>query len=509
MFACLYAPDFPVQAALLLEPTDKREILRRSPIAVLDGPSSLLKVVALNDAARKVGVKTGMTKLQVETCDGVSARKQTAADGEHAQNALLECASAFSPRVESTCSGTVIIDLSGTGKLLGSFEKAACKIVVAARHAGFHLRMAIATNPDTALYAARGFSGITIVPEGNEAGELASLPIGILPTTPELSEIFEAWGIRTFGSLAALPSIALVERLGQTGLMLQKLAQGRFNRPLQTVESSPDFIESYEFDDPVETVESLAFVLNRLLQQVCTRLASRSLATNELRLTLDMEVRQIQKGKIGEQYKHEWKLPVPMQDKHMLLALVRIELERHIFSAPIKRITIEAVPIKPRLAQGNLFAPPSPEAEKLEITLARIRWVVGSTDAAGISCVGSPKLLDTHRSNAFSVQTFSSTTEMRGLLAAVPVLALRIFSPALETSVELTQDMPHSVRLWKKHFSVLAAWGPWCNSGNWWNAAIWSREEWDVALKTFEGIGYYRIYLDRLKKKWFVEGIFN
>ena len=509
MFACLLIPDFPEQAALLLEPKDTREVLGRSPIAVLDGPTNLLKVVALNDAARNVGVKIGMTKLQVETCDGVSLRNRIAVNEESAQDALLDCAATFSPCIESTCPGTVILNLAGTEKLFGSPEKTACKIAVYARQIGFHLRIAIAANPDAALYAARGFLGITIIPEGDEAKELAPLPVGILPTTPELLEVLESWGIHTFRSLAALPTIALVERLGQEGLKLQKLAQGHLARPLLAVESAPKFVESHEFDDPVETLESLAFILNRLLQQVCARLVSHSLATNELRLTLDLEVREVQNGKTGEQYRHEWKLPVPTQDRNMLFTLARLELERNTFSAPIQKLTIEAVPIKPRIAQGNLFAPPTPEGEKLEITLARIRGVVGNTDAAGINCVGSPKLLNTHEPNAFAVQTFSSATEKHDLSAGSPGIALRIFRPALETSVELADETPHFVRLWKKHRRVLAASGPWCSSGSWWNSAVWSREEWDVALKTFDGIGYYRIYLDRLRKQWFVEGVFD
>jgi hypothetical protein len=64
--------------------------------------------------------------------------------------------------------------------------------------------------------------------------------------------------------------------------------------------------------------------------------------------------------------------------------------------------------------------------------------------------------------------------------------------------------------LWKRHRRVLAASGPWSSSGNWWNdATAWAREEWDVALKTLEGIGYYRIYRDRVAGRWFVEGVFD
>ena len=89
------------------------------------------------------------------------------------------------------------------------------------------------------------------------------------------------------------------------------------------------------------------------------------------------------------------------------------------------------------------------------------------------------------------------------------VIALRIFRPALETSVELDQEKPHFVHLWHRHRRVLAASGPWSTSGNWWNASAWTREEWDVALKTPAGIGFYRIYRDQIHQQWFVEGVFD
>ena len=52
MFGCIHVPDFPVQAALL----DESKTL---PVALLDGPESLLKVVACNKAARSAGVSSG------------------------------------------------------------------------------------------------------------------------------------------------------------------------------------------------------------------------------------------------------------------------------------------------------------------------------------------------------------------------------------------------------------------------------------------------------------------
>jgi len=468
----------------------------------------------MNHAARSAGIETGMTKLQVETYGGIGLRKRSIQAEEAAQAALLDYAGAFSPRVESTCAGAAILDLAGTEKLFGPLQKIAHTLTANAMEISFDLRVAIAANPDTAFHAAHGFPGITIIPAGEESRSLARLPVSVLTISPEILEVLNGWGIQTFQALAALPTVALVERLGQEGLYLQKLARGQIDRPLLTVQPITEFIASFEFDDPVETLESLFFILNRLLQQLCSNLMAGSFAANELRLTMELEVRQLQNGQEGEKYQHEWKLPVPTQDKHMLFALVRLHLEKITFSAPVRKLALEVVPVKPRMAQGNLFAPPSPEPEKLEITLERIRGVVGSTDAEGRACVGSPRLLDTHQPDSFTVPHFSDMGEAASLSPAIsqasnPVIALRIFRPALETSVELEGERPHFVRLWQRHRRVVAVSGPWCASGDWWNASAWMREEWDVALETPAGIGFYRIYRDRIRQRWFVEGVFD
>ena len=619
MFACIDIPDFPVQASLLPEPAETRTALTRSPIAILDGPANLPRVFATNLAACRAGIQPGMTKLQAGLCPGALLRKRSLPEEESAQSTLLDCASKFSPRVESTAPGTAILDLSGTDKLFARQKNSQCNasrentlqndvwpralrtMTAAAAEAGFEVRIAIAANPDTAFLAARGFSANTIISAGEEAQRLASLPIETLSLSPAMLETLNRWGIRTFQALAALPAVAIVERLGQEGLYIQKLARGAIARPLLTIELNADFSASFEFDDPVETLESIFFILSRLLHQLCSRLLATAQAASELRLTIGLNILQLQNtnrsglphstqfslggnfGRVspriaedrngpqeGEQFQHEWKLPVPTQDKNLLFSLIRLHLEQTSFSAPIRSLRLEVVPVQPRRAQGNLFAPPSPQPEKLEITLERIRGVVGTADSEGNDCVGSPHLLDTHRPGNFTLQRFSSQPDahspasnnspghpekppchpernrpareagrpaesklrrLRGVGAArrnpersrgsldlypspnsqesSPVIALRIFRPALETTVELDGRKPHFVRLWSRPRRVLAASGPWSSSGNWWNTAVWTREEWDVALQTPAGLGFYRIYRDRLRRQWFVEGVFD
>ncbi len=508
MFACLYVPDFSVQAALLSQIPDAREALRKSPIVVLDGPANLPKVVALNNPARNRGIKVGMTKLQVETCGGVQMRKRSATEENSAQARLIECATSFSPIVESADTGIALLDLAGTEKLFGSPKDIADKISTLANEWGFCSNVAVAPNPDTALYAARGFPGVTVIPDGHEAKSLARLRVDLLPVTPEIQDVLNGWGIYTFKALADLPDIALSERLGQQGLNLQQLARGQVKRTLFPPETTQRFVQSHEFENPVETLELLSFEIDRILCGICFSLISQALSTNEVRLQLALETTQILTGRKGESYEHVWRLPVPTQDARMLLTLIRLELERNTFVAPISKLTIEVLPIRPLTAQGNLFAPPSPEAGQLEISLAEVRAVVGDIDAHGRKCFGSPELADTHEAGAFSIARYTNFSDVKHSTAPSTTIAFRRFRPPLPASVEFSGAEPSAIFLWDKYRNVLAASGPWCSSGHWWDATIsWVREEWDVALKTYTGVGFFRIYRDRIRHQWFVEGM--
>src|SRR5215471_15591656 len=191
LFGCIHVPDFLVQAALRGESD-------AGAVALLDGPESLLKVVAGNVSARRAGIEIGMTKLEAEVCPGVALRKRVLEQEESAQAALLDCAYSFSPRVESTCPGTVIVDLTGAERLWGVGETLGPLLLSRAQTCGLEVHIALAANPDAALCAARGFWGITVMAPGDEAACLAGLPISVLEPTAETLDTFTAWGIRDF-----------------------------------------------------------------------------------------------------------------------------------------------------------------------------------------------------------------------------------------------------------------------------------------------------------------------
>ncbi|HLY18063.1 MAG TPA: DNA polymerase Y family protein [Bryobacteraceae bacterium] len=402
---------------------------------------------------------------------------------------LLRLAQEFSSRVEQTAADTVALDAGGLERIHGLPQQIAAAVARRAAERGFEGSVAIAANVDAAIVAARGFTGVSVIPYGDEAKFLGSLPLTLLDPTPEMQETLERWGIRRFRDLAALPELGLAERLGPEGLRLHKLARGAGDRPLIPVEEPLHFAEEMELEYPVELLEPLLFALSRMLQGLCARLVSRGLATIALRLWLQLE-------RNGEHIR-ALHFPVPMLDTKAFLKLLQLDLSAHPPPEPVVRVRLEAEPAKPRAAQTGLFIPLSPEPEKLELTLARLRALVGEGN------VGSPELLNTHRPGAFRMERFREGTSGRGGVEAKRQ-ALRAMRPMRPARVQMAGGQPVHVHAEGVRGHVTAAAGPWRTSGDWWTADPWARDEWDVALS--DG-ALYRIYSEQ--GRWFVEGSYD
>jgi protein ImuB len=401
---------------------------------------------------------------------------------------LIECARKFSPLIEQTSEEAVIFDAGGLGQLYATPQLLGEAI---AAQVGIPVHVGIASNPDAAFHAARGFRGITVIPSGEEAKVLAPLPLNLLVGSPRTAETLDVWGIRTFGEFAALPPLGVAARLGDEGVALQRLARGEGYRRLLPIDDPLQFEDEIELDYPVELLEPLSFILARLLNDLCGRLSARSLATNEIRLRLTLEN--------APDHEAALRLPVPMRDPKAFLKMLQLELGDRPAAAPVLKVRLALEPVRPRTEQHGLFTPLSPEPEKLELTLARIRSLVGSDRA------GTPEVLDTHRPDAFRLVALDE-----GDGAAVEVdrtqLVLRRFRPPQFAQVRLRDGRPVHVSNLSMGGSVMTCAGPWRTSGEWWMPEAWSHEEWDVSLS--DG-GVFRIYKELMTGRWFFEGRYD
>jgi protein ImuB len=537
-FACIYVPNFPVAAVLRAEPE-----LRTRAIAILEGKPPLETILAVNDQARRMGIAPGLTKPQAELCSELVLRPHSPLQLATAHTALLDCAQSFSPCVEDATCDTALLDLAGMESLLGPLPAIARALRDRAAALGLEANVTVASNPDTALLAARGLCGagscgagtpfdklragfaraaVTVIPPGKEAEQLGCLPVEVLfadqieedekQSAARILETLDRWGIRTLSALAALPEVALSERLGQQGLRLQQLARGAASRTLVPVEAPLVFEEAVELEYPVVLLEPLAFLLNRLLDQLCARLAARSLAAQELRLTLELETcphSNRHSTTSNPQFRRTLRLPLPMLDPKLFLKLLQLDLNAHPPGAPIVKIHLAAEPARPRPGQAGLFLPPSPEPEKLELTLARIAAMVGENQ------VGALEMLDTHHPQGFRLRRFTAahpTMEKEEIKEEEQptITALRRFRPPLRATVTLDEGQPAQVTCAKNlQGSVLWKGGPWRSSGDWWEREAWSRDEWDVAVQNATSIALYRLVHDLLGGGWFVEGTYD
>lgn len=406
-----------------------------------------------------------------------------------AQPALLDLASAFSPRVEDTTTGIVVLDIGGLDRLFGSAAELAQRLQDYTSSLGAVLHVAIASNPDAAVFAARGWPGITILKAGTEATRLKELNVALLPLDEDTHATLLRWGIHTFGDLARLPARELAVRLGSQGVHLHKLARGVASRPLRLQKETLHFEEKMEFDDALTTLEPLGFALNRLCDVLFRRLRSRGLAALELHLTLKRE-------RPHDPFVVPLRLPVPARNARVISRLFMLSLDAHPPGAGVSEARLAAIPSKPRIIQNGLFIPLAPEPEQLELTLARIAALVGKEH------VGAPELANVYARDRFSMKHFG---ENFVFIERRPHGALRMFRPPLEATVRTVDGVPAWIGFSGMHGDITTASGPWRAGGEWWNSRHWMREEWDVEVCGC----LLRIYFGNSTARWFAEGVYD
>jgi protein ImuB len=79
--------------------------------------------------------------------------------------------------------------------------------------------------------------------------------------------ILHQWGIHSLGQFAALEKEDVALRLGPEAVRMWERATGTATRLLKLVEPPESFIESFEFENEIETSEPLLFMLRRFLEQ--------------------------------------------------------------------------------------------------------------------------------------------------------------------------------------------------------------------------------------------------
>ena len=323
--------------------------------------------------------------------------------------------------------------------------------------------------------------------------------------------ILHKWGIHTLGQLARLDKEQLGARLGPEAVRMWERANGQSNRLLKLVRPPESFEESFEFEQEIETAEPLLFMLRRFLEQLAVRLSAIYLVSKELTLRITFENKQT--------YERVFKIPQPTNDVDLLFRMLQTHLENFRSEHPIVAVALSAQPSKAAKEQFGLFETTLRNPQQLSETLARLTALFGSEH------VGTPVIEETHRPDAFRMESFCSTGILPVGQACVLAcngigrqdarlphnqdgcatsVALRRFRPAVSAALLWDEDTLAEVCSAEISGKVINQRGPYLLSGNWWDEKSWARAEWDVQIDN--GVV---VRCHQGEVQWEVDGIYD
>lgn len=207
---------------------------------------------------------------------------------------MLDRLDDLSPRVEAVDAGVALVEITGLGALHGSERRIAARAVALVREvAPLTVRCGVGENRWLAVLAAR-----LARPERPDApaafrvlerGELAALPLDLLPADPATRQRFALFGLTGMRQLAALPRSAVGAQFGPVGERLQALARGEDPRPLRPRRRPERLHTRVTFEPALDGIGASALALRRATAELCDRLRDRHLAPGRAALVLELE----------------------------------------------------------------------------------------------------------------------------------------------------------------------------------------------------------------------------
>ena len=407
MFAVLHISEFPLHAVLRATPG----LVSAQPVAVLahDTTASARSraiVLAANLPARALGITAGLTASQAlaryATLHLLSA--SLAAETE-AQATLLATAFTLSPLVEATAPGTATADVTGLAadERLPALRRAVASLAALA----LPTTAGLAATPLLALYAAHHAACAPSLSLSREARDpvvvvtdarafLDPLPLATAAPPPALAQILAGWGVHTLGALTDLPRADITLRLGAAGAALWARAAGETTRPLHPVSPPREFSGAFAFEDAVETLEPLLFILRRLIDRLTLELTAAGFVAEELSLALTLADEST--------HTRTFRLPEPSAAPDLLFRALHTHLESLQTPSAIAALHLHVTPVRPLVRQHGLFDTSLRDPHGFSESLARAVAVVGS------GRVGTPQRADTHRPDAFAPVSYTHLT---------------------------------------------------------------------------------------------------
>ena len=364
------------------------------------------------------------------------------------------------------------------------------------------VRGAISLAPVCAEVAARhGKGALVVIPPGSEREYLAPHPIGVLERSLALSSLLDGIGVESCGDLAKLDLESVEVRFGAEGARLWRLSRADDSRRIFT--SIPRALPSASLDwvdYTLRETERLIFIINALIGNITTELASRGQCAREMTMTFSLANR--------ESFEHLVRPARSTSSHKAWMRLMRTHLERIALPDGVVGITIRVESVTGEVErQGDIFDRGFATARAAEETIAQL---LDDQGAVVVTPRNSQHPLIDRRTEWVSQEPAqaSARIQLRERVVkatAAPRLTLQLYAEPRRVAVKTKRRRDHQVPVQyrdKEWLEITSAAGPDRVSGGQW-ADPYAREYFRCV--TDDGMMVW-LYRDAREDAWYLHG---
>ena len=341
-------------------------------------------------------------------------------------------------------------------------------------------------------------SAPVIIELGHEREFLDPQPVTVLAPSPQLLSLFDGVGIERCADLARLDSESVEVRFGPEGVQLWRLARGDDRRMIfgsaqrSLPEATLDWVD-YTLTDP----ERLVFVINALVDNVCTALGARGQCAREMTLVFSLANRT--------SYEHLVRPSRSTSSRKAWMRLIRTHLDSIVLADAVTGIALRVEAVTGEVErQGDIFDRGFATARATEETVAQLL-----DDQGAVIVVPSNTrhpLLERRTSWLMQEPAHAARTHVVREAIAEPQFTLQLLqSPrqiAVKTARRRDHDLPVKFRDRDGWVMIESAAGPDRVSGGQWEDA-YAREYFRCV--TEEGTLVW-IFRAEGESEWYMQG---
>ena len=476
---CVWFPDWPL-TEIEVEPGRACFVFEDRPPRVSGGESQRIR--AANEVARRSGVELGMGRRAAEAlCPTALAVPRDFSEETRRFEQVVLALEGLIPRVEVIEPGLALVPVEGAvlyyggeGPLLERVEKELSGLVDSSDPAMGQMRMGLAEGPFAARWAAMtADQGPRVIED--TASFLSSLDISTLDKD-ELIATFRWLGVSTLGELAGLPREAVASRFGQAGLNAHRLASGEDQAP-QPRSIPPHLAVEAFYDDPLETLDQVAFSARALSVRLMLGLRKEGLAPHRVEITAAAAT--------GKERSRTWRSADPFIETTLTErvwwqlrawveqggvpgGLTRLRLDPFDLSGDGRQLALlEAVDGTDGALGWQGYDPGRPEVER---ALARAQALVGPESVLQASPQGGRMPAEQVLWYRFGEEPGIAERDAAAPWpGATPGPSPALVPPEpVPFDIEWDEGIPARVRLGSRWEPVLNWAGPWRLTGRWW-----------------------------------------